>query len=116
LWSSFSGTVKYHIKNLDFINSIRGLRYFGPSKMSLINLVIHSISIIAVFKRIVFLRSVILIIIFSYLSSTIPTVAATFQILLVVFNLFVYLVSLRENKESFENSEANEKSSTTYTH
>ncbi len=116
LWSSFSGTVKYHIKNLDFINSIRGLRYFGPSKMSLINLVIHSISIIAVFKRTVFLRSVILIIIFSYLSFTIPTVAATFQILLVVFNLFVYLVSLRENKESFENSEANEKSSTTYTH
>jgi len=58
LWSSFSGTVKYHIKNLDFINSIRGLRYFGPSKMSLINLVIHSISIIAVFKRTVFLRSV----------------------------------------------------------
>ena len=38
LWSSFSGTVKKNIKILNEINSIRGLRYFGPSKMSLFNL------------------------------------------------------------------------------
>ena len=39
------------------IDSIRGSRYFGPSKMSLFNLAIHSLSIIGVFKYTVFLRS-----------------------------------------------------------
>ena len=66
LWSSFSGSLKKHILKLNSVNSIRGLRYFGPSKMSLYKLAIHSFSIIAVFKRTVFLRSAILIILLSY--------------------------------------------------
>ena len=33
LWSSFSGSLKKYIGKLNTINSIRGLRYFGPSKM-----------------------------------------------------------------------------------
>ena len=57
LWSSFSGTVKKNLKPLNEINSIRGLRYYGPSQMSLFKLLIHSFSIIAVFKYHVFLRS-----------------------------------------------------------
>ena len=62
LWSSFSGSVKKNIKNpLNEINSIRGLRYFGPSQMSLFKLIIHSLSIIAVFKYQVFLRSTLMI-------------------------------------------------------
>ena len=32
LWSSFSGSVKKNLKHLNEINSIRGLRYFGPSQ------------------------------------------------------------------------------------
>ena len=35
LWSSFSGSVKKHISKLNFVNSARGLRYFGSSKMPL---------------------------------------------------------------------------------
>ncbi len=58
LWSSFSGSVKKHIKFYNETNSIRGLRYFGPSQMSLIKLIIHSFSIIAVFKYNVFIRSI----------------------------------------------------------
>ena len=50
LWSSYSGTVKKNLKHLNEIDSIRGLRYFGPSQMSLLKLLIHSFSIIAVFK------------------------------------------------------------------
>ena len=42
LWSSFSGSLSKHINNLKEIDSIRGLRYFGPSKMSLFKLLIHS--------------------------------------------------------------------------
>ena len=59
LWSSFSGTLKKSISRLNTINSTRGSRYFGPSKMSLFNLTIHSFSIIAVFKKQVFLRGLI---------------------------------------------------------
>ena len=59
LWSSFSGTLRKSISRLNTINSTRGLRYFGPSKMSLFNLVVHSFSIIAVFKSQVFLRGLI---------------------------------------------------------
>ena len=51
LWSSFSGTVKKNIENFNEVNSTRGSRYTGPSKMSLFNLIIHSFSIIAVLKK-----------------------------------------------------------------
>ena len=61
LWSSYSGTVKKYLKKFNEINSIRGMRYFGPSKMSLFKLIIHSFSIIAVFKYQVFFRSLIII-------------------------------------------------------
>ena len=46
LWSSFSGSVKKNIKPLNEINSIRGLRYFGPSQMSIFKLIIHSLSLL----------------------------------------------------------------------
>ena len=69
LWSSFSGSVKKNLKPLNEINSIRGLRYFGPSQMSLFKLIIHSLSIIAVFKYNVFLRSTLMIIVLAYLNS-----------------------------------------------
>ena len=116
LWSSFSGTLKYHIKNLNSINSVRGSRYFGPSKMSLFNLIIHSFSIIAVFKTNVFFRSIILIIIASYLISLAPVIVSIFQILLVIFNMLIYLISLRENKEQLLNSEKNKKNSLIFSH
>ena len=107
LWSSFSGTLKKNIFKLNTISSTRGNRYFGPSKMSLFKLLIHSFSIIAVFKRTVFIRSIILIIIASYFSTKFPTIVIVFQILLVVFGLIIYLISLRENKKAFLDSDSN---------
>ena len=53
-WSSFSGSLAKTIKDKKFIPSERGTRYFGPSKMSFINLLKHSLSIIAVFKSTLF--------------------------------------------------------------
>ena len=116
LWSSFSGSVKKHILNLNSVNSVRGLRYFGPSKMSLLQLIVHSFAIIAVFKETVFLRSAILIIIFSYLSLKGSLIFITFQVLLVIFNLLIYSVSLRENKVEFLNSEVDVGNVNNYTH
>ena len=116
LWSSFSGSVKKHILDLNYVNSVRGLRYFGPSKMSLLKLIVHSLAIMAVFKKTVFLRSTILIIILSYLSLKVSPIFTIFQILLVIFNLLIYIVSLRENKIEFLNSEVDVGNVKNYTH
>ena len=107
LWSSFSGSVKKYLKPLNEINSIRGLRYFGPSKMSLLKLIIHSFSIIAVFKYNVFLRSTIILIMLAYLNSYIGNITIISQILIVVFNLIIFIVSQREKEKDLLNSHDN---------
>ena len=86
LWSSFSGTVKKNIKLLNEINSFRGSRYYGPSKMSLFKLLIHSFSIIAVFKYQVFLRSTFMIIILAFLNSYLGNISVLLQVFIVIFN------------------------------
>ncbi len=117
LWSSFSGTVKKYIKKLNTTNSIRGLRYVGPSKMSLFNLGIHSLSIIAVFKYSVFLRSLILGFLIYYLKVYIGLLFFLISIFpLIIFNLLIFLVSIRENKEDFFNSDKNVDNTKNYTH
>ena len=116
LWSSFSGSIKYHIAKLNSINSIRGVRYFGPSKMSLFKLGIHSLSIISVFKSIVFVRSLILIFLISYLSKFIGIFVIILQLCLVLFGLLIFLVSLRENEKDFLNSDRNQGEVKVYTH
>jgi len=50
IWSSFSGSVTKIISDRVSVPSIRGQRYFGPSQMNFFNLLIHSFSIIAVFR------------------------------------------------------------------
>jgi len=107
LWSSFSGTIKKNIKKLNEINSIRGLRYFGPSKMSLFKLLIHSFSIIAVFKYQVFLRSTFMIIALSYLNIYLGNFSILLQILIIIFNLLIFMSSLRENENNLINSHKN---------
>ena len=116
LWSSFSGTVKKSILRLNTINSTRGLRYFGPSKMSLLNLGIHSFSIIAVFKSQVFLRGFILTILIYLFENLFG--AATFYLIfsLIVFMVLIYLNSFRENIEDFVKSEENVDNVKTNTH
>ena len=107
LWSSFSGSVKKHINSLNEINSIRGLRYFGPSQMSLFRLIIHSLSIIAVFKYQVFLRSTIMIITLAFLNSYLGNFSIVLQILIVIFNLIIFIISKREVKKDLINSHNN---------
>ena len=116
LWSSFSGIVKKSILRLNTINSTRGLRYFGPSKMSLLNLGIHSFSIIAVFKSQVFLRGFILAILIYLFENLFG--AATFYLILslTAFMALIYLNSFRENIEDFVKSEENIDNVKTYTH
>ncbi|RPG94589.1 MAG: glycosyltransferase [Candidatus Pelagibacter sp. TMED286] len=107
LWSSFSGSVKKHLKDFNEINSIRGLRYFGPSQMSLLRLIIHSLSIMAVFRYQVFIRSALMIIVLAYLNSYTENISTTLQILLVIFNLLIFIVSKRESKKDLLESHNN---------
>jgi polyisoprenyl-phosphate glycosyltransferase len=107
LWSSYSGTVKKNLTNLSQINSIRGIRYFGPSQMSLLKLLIHSFSIIGVFKYQVFLRSTFMILALGYLNFYLGNTSIFFQILIILFNLIVFVVSLRESENDLKNSHNN---------
>jgi glycosyltransferase involved in cell wall biosynthesis len=56
LFVSFSGTISKFIKNKQQIPSIRGVRYHGPTKMSFLKLVKHSLLIMSVFKYEVLFR------------------------------------------------------------
>ena len=107
LWSSYSGTIKKYIKNYNEINSSRGLRYFGPSKMSLINLIVHSFSIIAVFRYQVLLRSCIIMSLMIYLSLNFGINLFFFKVILSIFCLIIFIVSLREKKAELLNSQEN---------
>jgi len=63
-WNSFSGSLTKVEKDLFSIPSKRGIRYFGPSKMSFTNLLKHSLSIISVFKTTVLIRSALFIVLY----------------------------------------------------
>ena len=116
LWSSFSGSFKKHIKKYNEINSLRGKRFFGPSQMSLFKLIIHSLSIIAVFRYRVFFTSAILILLSLYLAFSNNFNFLLFQIMLILFNLFIFIVSFRESEKELKNSVSNIKNTDEYTH
>ena len=116
LWSSYSGTVKKNLKKLNEVNSFRGLRYFGPSQMSIFKLLIHSFSIIAVFKYQVFFRSLLAIIFLGYTSNHYPLISYLIQVLLCIFNLIILTISFRENTKELLKSCANLKDRNVITH
>ena len=106
LWSNFAGTVKRYISKLKGIPTIRGYRYFGPSKMPLMGLVIHSLSIIATFKYQVLIRSIFMIIVLSFffiLNFNIIFPIAIFFI--TVFCVIIFIISSRENFEELSSSQ-----------
>ena len=107
-WSSFSGALSKISKLKIGTPSERGTRYFGPSKMSFKNLIVHSLSIIAVFKVNVLVRSILFFFIYLFLIYEKISVITLIPILLIViFNLLVILISKRENLEKYRNSDQN---------
>ena len=57
-----------------------------------------------------------MLIILSYLTFKFGAASIFLQIILVIFNLVIYLISLRENEKELFNSEKNEKSFVLITH
>ena len=106
-WSSFSGSLAKIIKDEDLTSvlSTRGTRYFGPSKMSFVNLLKHSLSISAVFKTTLLIRSIFFLIVYLFLiignisaTTLIPVVAV------IVMMVSAIILSRREDMQEFNNS------------
>ena len=104
-WSSFSGALAKVEKDRATIPSKRGTRYFGPSKMSFKNLLIHSLSIIGVFKINVLIRSILFLLVYLFLIQQNITIVMLIPIIL-VFGLIVsvFVISKRESLEQLNNS------------
>ena len=102
-WNSFSGSLS-KIEN-DFIKipSIRGTRYFGPSKMNFYNLIKHSLSIISVFRNTFLIRSAIFIVLYIlFIKSNASIITAIPLIFLLVAVYLISNLALRENMSEFD--------------
>ena len=104
-WSSFSGSLAKIVKDKKFISSVRGVRYFGPSKMSFINLLKHSLSIIAVFKTTLLIRSMLFLITYLFLVIGKISVITLMPVIgVIVMMISVVILSNRENMSEFNSS------------
>jgi polyisoprenyl-phosphate glycosyltransferase len=107
-WNSFSGSLKKIEKNLLSIPSIRGARYFGPSKMGFFNLLKHSLSIISVFRKTVLIRSALFIVFYILLIKSNASIITSLPLILLLIMIYsTSNLALRENidelNESLEN-------------
>jgi len=90
------------------VPSERGSRYFGPSKMNFMNLVKHSLSIIAVFRINVLIRSILFLLIYLFLVSQNFSLITLIPIpIIIVMVVVVFSTSSRENITEFNNSLTN---------
>jgi len=106
-WSSFSGSLAKIIKdeNQASISSTRGVRYFGPSKMSFINLLKHSLSIITVFKITLLIRSTLFLIAYLFLiADNLSLITLLPAAAVVIMMISVIILSRRENILELNNS------------
>jgi len=104
-WCSFSGSLTKITKVRKSVPSIRGSRYFGPSKMSFINLLKHSLSIIAVFKSTVLIRSIIFLAVYIFLVLKYISIITLIPVALVIIMIIsVFVLSGRENITELNNS------------
>ena len=107
-WCSFSGSLAKISKDRAGVPSKRGKRYFGPSKMSLKNLVIHSLSIITVFKLNVFFRSILFLAVYMFIIQLNVNVITLIPVVLIISLVFsVFIISNRESLNQINNSLSN---------
>ena len=104
-WSSFSGSLAKVAKEKNSIPSERGIRYFGPSKMSFINLLKHSLSIITVFKTTLLIRSILFLIAYLFLVIGKISIITIIPVVgVIIMMLSVITLSKRENMSEYNSS------------
>jgi glycosyltransferase involved in cell wall biosynthesis len=104
-WNSFSGSLKKTEKELLSIPSIRGTRYFGPSKMSFFNLLKHSLSIISVFRKTVLIRSAFFIVFYILLIKSNASIITSIPLVLLLVMIYsISSLALREHLDDMSKS------------
>jgi len=104
-WNSFSGSLTKVNEILTPIPSHRGARYFGPSQMSFINLIKHSLAIISVFRKTFLIRSALFIVIYIWIIKSNASIITSLPLLLLLIAVYsVSNLALRENMDEFKNS------------
>ena len=104
-WNSFSGSLKKIEKNLLSTPSIRGVRYFGSSKMSFFNLLKHSLSIISVFRKTVLIRSALFIVFYILLIKSNASIITSLPLVLLLVMIYsISNLALRENLNELSKS------------
>ncbi len=107
-WNSFSGSLSKIEKDLFEIPSIRGDRYFGPSKMSFLGLLKHSLSMISVFKKTVLIRSALFIVIYILLIKNNASILTSVPLVLLLVMIYsISSLALRENMDEFNKALSN---------
>ena len=107
-WNSFSGSLSKIEDNLFSIPSVRGTRYFGPSKMSFYNLIKHSLSIISVFRKTFLIRSALFIILYIlFIKSNASIITSIPLVFLLIAVYAVSNLALRENMDEFDKALSN---------
>ena len=107
-WNSFSGSLRKVSKNIKSISSIRGPRYFGPSKMNFSDLIKHSLSIISVFKFTWLARSIIFLLIYCYFISNFISIITIIPVVVIIaMNAMIFTLSARENLNEYMDSLTN---------
>ena len=102
-WNSFSGSLKKIEKDLISMPSIRASRYFGPSKMSFLNLLKHSLSIISVFRKTVLIRSALFIVFYILLMQSNASIITSVPLVLLLIMIYsISSLALRENMDEFD--------------
>ena len=104
-WNSFSGSLKKIEKDFLIMPSIRGRRYFGPSKMSFFSLLKHSISIISVFRKTVLIRSALFIVFYILLIKSNASIITSLPLILLLVMIYsISNLALRENIDELDKS------------
>ena len=104
-WNSLSGSLRKIEKDLLSIPSIRGTRYFGPSKMSFFNLLKHSLAIISVFRKTVLIRSALFIVFYILLIKSNASIITSIPLVLLLIMIYsISTLALRENMDEFDKS------------
>ena len=107
-WNAFSGSLRKIENDLIAIPSIRGTRYFGPSKMSFMNLLKHSLSIISVFKKNFLIRSALFIVLYIYLIKSNASIITAIPLIFLLIAVYsISNLALRENMEEFDKALSN---------
>lgn len=110
VWLSYSGAVTKHFPQFSTIQSIRGERYFGPSKMSILALLLHSFRISTVFRENIFIRVVIVILIFGLLAYYSSAYFLILSLAGWVFLFFIICLALDDDIKKLNNCLNNIKS------